>query len=227
MDLLITDTLEKGPAMTLPRPSHATVVAYLALFVALGGTTYAAVNLPANSVGTKQLRDGAVTGSKLHLHAVGANDVVNHSLTGSQIAGGSLTGAQINASTLGTVPNANELDGLPAVAFEPHCPAGLKQTEDVCYDFNPRAVANFPSALTSCAQAGLRLPDPGEMALIFNDQGPGQPDEWVADYYQPGANQPIVAGLLGEIGASRQLDLNADFAKTTTFPYRCVTSATG
>jgi hypothetical protein len=37
------------------RPSHATIVAYVALFIALGGAAYAGVNLPANSVGTKQL----------------------------------------------------------------------------------------------------------------------------------------------------------------------------
>jgi len=41
-------------------------VAYLALFVALGGTGYAAVNLPAGSVGTRQLRNGAVTPAKLN-----------------------------------------------------------------------------------------------------------------------------------------------------------------
>ena len=35
-------------------------VSYLALFVALGGTSYAATSLPANSVGTTQLRAGAV-----------------------------------------------------------------------------------------------------------------------------------------------------------------------
>jgi hypothetical protein len=40
-------------------------IAYLALFVALGGTGYAATALPAGSVGTRQLRDHAVTGSKL------------------------------------------------------------------------------------------------------------------------------------------------------------------
>jgi hypothetical protein len=36
-------------------------VAYLALFVALGGTSYAAINLPAGSVGNKQLRNGSIT----------------------------------------------------------------------------------------------------------------------------------------------------------------------
>lgn len=41
------------------------VVAYLALFVALGGTSYAAIKLPANSVGTKQIQKRAVTPAKL------------------------------------------------------------------------------------------------------------------------------------------------------------------
>ncbi|MGH2941543.1 MAG: hypothetical protein ACRDLN_02025 [Solirubrobacteraceae bacterium] len=40
-------------------------VAYLALFVALGGTSYAAIRLPANSVGTKQLRASSVTSAKV------------------------------------------------------------------------------------------------------------------------------------------------------------------
>jgi hypothetical protein len=47
------------------RPSPAMVVACLALLVALGGTGYAAVNLPRNSVGTDQLRAGAVTSAKV------------------------------------------------------------------------------------------------------------------------------------------------------------------
>ena len=51
------------------------VVAYLALFVALGGTSYAAVNLPAGSVGTKQLRNGAVTNKRLAKGSVGAADL--------------------------------------------------------------------------------------------------------------------------------------------------------
>ena len=36
------------------------VVAYLALFVALGGTGYAATSLPANSVGANQIRNGVI-----------------------------------------------------------------------------------------------------------------------------------------------------------------------
>jgi hypothetical protein len=41
------------------------VIALIALFVAMGGSTYAAVNLPANSIGTKHLKNGAVTALKV------------------------------------------------------------------------------------------------------------------------------------------------------------------
>jgi hypothetical protein len=47
------------------RLSYANVVATLALFVALGGVSYAALTLPRDSVGSPQLRNGAVTLSKL------------------------------------------------------------------------------------------------------------------------------------------------------------------
>src|SRR6266545_2480008 len=40
-------------------------VGYLALFVALGGSSYAALSLPKNSVGTPQIRNKAVTLGKI------------------------------------------------------------------------------------------------------------------------------------------------------------------
>jgi hypothetical protein len=72
--------------LTKRLPSPAMVVACIALAVALGGTSYAAVRLPANSVGTKQLKRGAVTGIKVKRN--------------------SLTGTQINESRLARVPSA-------------------------------------------------------------------------------------------------------------------------
>lgn len=45
--------------------TYANVVASLALFLAIGGVGYAATKLPKNSVGTKQLKNGAVTGKKI------------------------------------------------------------------------------------------------------------------------------------------------------------------
>jgi hypothetical protein len=78
------------------RINYANVVATIALLIALGGVGYAATKLPNNSVGTKQLRKGAVTSPKL----------AQGSVTGSKVKAGSLTGAQINSSTLGNVPSA-------------------------------------------------------------------------------------------------------------------------
>jgi hypothetical protein len=50
------------------------VVAYLALFVALGGTSYAAVKLPANSVGARELKTDAVTSRDVKDGALLARD---------------------------------------------------------------------------------------------------------------------------------------------------------
>ncbi len=61
-----TDDLRKRASMS--RALHhfkSNVIAYLALFVALGGTSYAAATLPAGSVGTRQLRNHSVSPIKL------------------------------------------------------------------------------------------------------------------------------------------------------------------
>jgi hypothetical protein len=47
------------------RPSTALIVSTIALVVALGGTSYAAFSLPNNSVGTRQIRNKAVTLTKI------------------------------------------------------------------------------------------------------------------------------------------------------------------
>ena len=60
----------------LPRLRHHiknNAVAYISLFVALTGTSYAAINLPAGSVGTRQLKKGAITAAKLNPTSVAAS----------------------------------------------------------------------------------------------------------------------------------------------------------
>ena len=69
------------------RPSPVMVVACIALTVALGGTSVAAIQaLPRNSVGAKQLKRNAVNGAKVKNNSLG--------------------GADVNEATLGTVPTA-------------------------------------------------------------------------------------------------------------------------
>jgi hypothetical protein len=83
-------------------------IAYLALFVALGGTSYAAYSLPAGSVGTRQLRNHAIEPVKL-----------NRSLIGGYIrawahvgAGGHLLGSSpgVKISTNGIAPGFSIID---------------------------------------------------------------------------------------------------------------------
>jgi hypothetical protein len=55
--------------------TYANVTATLALFVALGGTSYAALTLPRNSVGDRQIRAGAVRSSEVRDRSLGVRDL--------------------------------------------------------------------------------------------------------------------------------------------------------
>jgi hypothetical protein len=78
------------PRPKLRLPSPALAVALLALFVALGGTGYAALKLPKNSVSSKQLKKGAVKNSDIAANAVTGAKVKGRSLSASDFKAGSL-----------------------------------------------------------------------------------------------------------------------------------------
>jgi hypothetical protein len=65
----------------LRKPSPALVISLLALTVALGGTAYAGFTIPKNSVGTKQLKNGAVTTTKIKNRNVTASKINTTGLT--------------------------------------------------------------------------------------------------------------------------------------------------
>ena len=60
--------------------TFANVMSVIAVFIALGGASYAAVNLPKNSVGTKQLKGKSVGTKQLKGNAVNSNKVKDFSL---------------------------------------------------------------------------------------------------------------------------------------------------
>jgi hypothetical protein len=86
------------------RPGHATVVAYLALFVALGGTSAYA----ANTVFSTDIVDGEVKSADIGNNEIGSADVKDntintfdvHSFLGVDVVDGTLTGADIGDQTL-------------------------------------------------------------------------------------------------------------------------------
>lgn len=96
----------------------ASLLALVALFMALGGVSYAA----ATKIGTKDIRNGAVTTPKLKKNAV----------TTVKIKANAVTGAKVKESSLGQVPSAasakqadsaslaadaEQLGGVPAASF--------------------------------------------------------------------------------------------------------------
>jgi hypothetical protein len=84
----------------LPSPSMA--ISLLALFVALGGTGYAAVK-----INGKSIKAGTITGNKFKTKTITGNKFKNKTLTGGKLKSDTLTGRQIKESTLGTVPRAD------------------------------------------------------------------------------------------------------------------------
>src|SRR4051794_26521408 len=68
------------------RVTFANVVSLIALFVALGGSAYAAGLLPANSVGRVQLQTNAVTASKIAANSIGPSELRAASVTSTELA---------------------------------------------------------------------------------------------------------------------------------------------
>jgi hypothetical protein len=71
----VSDNEETFMTHLKSRLTYANVTASIALFVALGGSSYAALSLPRNSVGTNQIRTGAVGSSEIRNHSVALRDM--------------------------------------------------------------------------------------------------------------------------------------------------------
>jgi hypothetical protein len=108
--------------------SFSNVVASLALFIALGGSVYAA-----GKISGKQIKPSSLPGNRIKPKTIPANRVKPNSLTGRQVKSNSLTGEQIDEKTL-TVSAAAlahvqyesmtlELSSKPTAATA-NCPSG-------------------------------------------------------------------------------------------------------
>ncbi len=156
--------------------SYANAMATVAVFIALGGASYAAVALPKNSVGSAQIKKNAVTGAKIKKEAV--------------------TGAKIKLSTLGTVPsaaNAQTLGGLTSTqisdASKLRCPSDMGVAAGTCIETTARAAAPLPTALQVCAEANRALPSMGQlMAYEAQNYATSPPGEWIGQIYYDGAS---------------------------------------
>jgi hypothetical protein len=77
------------------RPSPAMIVASVALFLAIGGISWAAA-----TIGTKDIKNGAVTKRKLHKNAVTNGKIKNAAVTGSKIKNHVVNGSKLKAEAV-------------------------------------------------------------------------------------------------------------------------------
>lgn len=216
------------------RQSPTLFVSLLALFVALGGTVYAAQKISGRAIRMKSL-----PGNRLQPRSVAANRLKPGVLAGLRLSA-PLTGADINELTLGRVPGAthsetadraqsavdaetalNAVNAIDAQTVNGHsvgCMPGTRLFAGACWEASPSPAATAPEAAADCAAGGGALPESLQLAAFADEDGvnldPG--DEWSGDVVN-------VSGLdlYSVVTLSDASEVNFTLS-TNTRKYRCV-----
>ncbi len=142
-------------------------MATIGVFIALGGASYAAVALPANSVGTKALKKSAVAASKLKRNAVSSAKVKDGTLQRGDFATGTLLqGPQGESGPKGD-------PGAPGPV-----PAALPSGKTVRGAFDVEGVAGAGPAVVT-----------GDVSYLYDIPG-----EHFVHYVQKGTTNPSCPG---------------------------------
>jgi hypothetical protein len=191
------------------RLTYANVMATVAVFIALGGSSYAI-----NQISGSQLKNNSVVGKKLKRNTLG--------------------GTRIKESRLGRVPRARRADrlgGLNAGQLRQRCPAGTVHSSGACVERAARAPATYSLAADICQREAFRgfsegagrLPTWIELYRTVNRGGdpavtaPGELTAEVADVRPDGI---VMAVVLTDAGGRSTLvpDSGMDGGAR---PYRC------
>jgi hypothetical protein len=186
------------------RLTYANVMSTLAVFIALGGSSYAAVTISGSSI-------------------------KNRSIRAKKVRHNTLTGWEIKESSLGRVnraKRADTLNGVTAADLKIKCPADTFPTADVCVERSSRSPTSYGSAVRTClavgtpAGPGRRLPTHGELvaALSAVQLAPG--GELTSNVYPSGSRpgELDVLYVTDQVGRAALTPNTAAGAKA----YRCV-----
>jgi hypothetical protein len=187
------------------RLTYANVMSTLAVFIALGGSSYAAFTI-----------NGAT--------------IKNRSIAGKKLYRNTLTGTHIKESRLARVPRARQADrlnGVTAADLKIKCPGDTFPTADVCVERTPRPAQSYGSAVLTCrlvgtpAAPGRRLPTHGELMAVFTAVDPAPGGELTSNVY-PSSSNPGRLDALYVTDKVGSVALTPDTAAGGK-PFRCVT----
>jgi hypothetical protein len=217
------------------RGSPALAVAILALFVALGGSVYAAKRA---KIDGRAIRTKSIPGDRLKPRSIAANRLKPGALRAAIPT--PLTGVDINELTLAQVPDAahadsadvaqsavdaqtalNAVNAIDAKTVNGHgvgCLPGTREFAGACWEATSSSAVNAPTAARKCAARGATLPEALELAAFAEEPGVNLAagDEWSSDVTN-------VSGLnvYGVVTVSTGSGVNSDIS-TDTHAYRCV-----
>ena len=166
--------------------SFSNIVACLALFIALGGSVYAA-----GKISGKQIKPNSLPGNRIKPKTLPANRVKPHSLTGRQVKQKSLTGAQIKPNSLtGEQIDEKTLTVSAAALSNVHYES---TTLELSWKTTP-ATANCPSGSYAIGGGATLSNDDG---AFVNSNGPSPlRTGWTATAYswgEPGPTMTVTA----------------------------------
>jgi len=136
------------------RLTFANTTSLLALFVALGGTSYAATTLRANSVGSAQIRTGAVGSSEIRYSGVRMQDIAPGAVGKSEIGTGAVGQNEIRNNSVG--PGELRTNSVGADEIQPNA-VGTSELADggvALADLAPDAKTAFTLQHEAVTKAG-------------------------------------------------------------------------
>lgn len=209
------------------------LVAILALFIALGGSVYAAKK---HKILGTAIKVKSLPGNRLKPHSVTADRLKVGALSGSQLQPGSVTGAQINEATLGQVPTAqyaekatsaldaqtalNAVNAVNATTVNGHsagCLPGTQLFAGSCWQSSAsEAATTAPSAAAACASQGGELPSALALAAFASHVTLDAGGEWAGDI-------PVISGknVYAVIAISPGGDIESA-SSSSSKKFRCV-----
>lgn len=223
------------------RHSPALAISVIALFVALGGSVYAAKKA---KIDGKAIRAKSIPGNRLQPRSIAANRLKPGVLQGGSSTA-QLTGAEINELTLGQVPSAahadsadtaqsavdaqtalNAVNAVDAQTVNGHSVGCLPTTQPfagACWESSPSSAVNAPTATRKCAARGAELPEALQLAAFAEEQGVNldPDDEWSSDIVSFTSEDVYAVGTVSadsKVGSG----LFNSSGTMATHAYRCV-----